>query len=82
MASPPDVLVRITLGMGLWAGFEPRVCMCVRVYVCCSPLLRVSHSLPTSEFREEGIETPAANLQKGINMRLFLSYKYRLACCA
>lgn len=68
MASPSEVLVRIALGMGLWAGFEPRVCVCVCVCACCSPLLRVSHSLPTPEVREEGIETPAANLQKGINM--------------
>lgn len=33
MASPSEVLVRITLGMGLWAGFEPRVC--VRVAAPC-----------------------------------------------
>lgn len=35
---------------------------------------------PTSELRAEGIETLVANLQKGINMQLFLSYKYCLTC--
>lgn len=47
--------------------------------------MRVNHGLPavaspTSEFGEEEIETPVALLQKGINIQLFLGYKYHLTC--
>lgn len=57
------------------------VCVCVRV----SSSFPVNHRFPaaassTSEFGEEGTETPIALLQKGINIQLFLGYKYRLTC--
>lgn len=72
-------MVVVGFGVGSWAGFRGLEKEIDAAPCFVSVSLPVAAS-PTSEFREEGIQTPVALLQKRINRQLFLSYKYYLTC--